>query len=226
MRLAIRRDHDRYRYENEWPIARTRWTTMYLDAAGPALSPARPSDARAVSYGGESDEVGASVRFATKPFEREVEVTGPMKLRLWVSSSIDDADVFAIVRNVRPDGTEVVYPGPLPGYSSVAVAYGWLRLSHRKLDAARSTPYRPLHSHDEVEKVAPLEPLAVEIEILPTSAVFERGHRLVLEVDDDDDPRMLFQHDDARDRVPRSKCTVHTGGGFDSHLLLPVIPER
>jgi uncharacterized protein len=227
VRLAIRRDRDRYRwrYENEWPIARTRWTTMYLDAAGSVLSPERPPDVRAMSYGGESGEVGASVRFATQPFEREVEVTGPMKLRLWVSSSIDDADIFAIVRNVRPDGTEVVYPGPVPGDSSVAVAYGWLRLSHRKLDAARSTPYRPFHSHDEIEKVTPFEPLAVEIEILPSSAVFERGHRLVLEVGDDDDPRILFQHDDARDRVPRSKCTVHTGGRFDSHLLLPVIPE-
>jgi hypothetical protein len=110
VRLAIRRDRDRYRwrYESEWPIARTRWTAMYLDAAGNALSPARPSDARAVGYGGESNEVGASVRFATQPFEQEAEVTGPMKLRLWVSSNIDDADIFAIVRNLRPDGTEVV----------------------------------------------------------------------------------------------------------------------
>jgi predicted acyl esterase len=119
----------------------------------------------------------------------------------------------------------VLYPGPQPsGDSKVAVAYGWLRASHRKLDAARSTPHRPYHTHDEVQKLRPGEPVAVEIEILPTSAVFERGHRLVVEVGAVDDPHFGFQHDDPRDRVRAGEVTVHTGGAFDSHLLLPVIP--
>jgi uncharacterized protein len=227
IKLAIRHDHDRYRwrYENEWPIARTRWTERHLDAAARALSPTRPSQSSSASYSAEPDAAQASVRFETAPFDRETEVTGPIKLKLWVSTTADDADLFAIVRNLRPDGSEVVYPGPQPqGGSTVAVAYGWLRVSHRKLDAARSTPCRPYHTHDEIQKVRPGEPVAVEIEILPTSAVFERGHRLAIEVGAKDDPRSQFQHDDPRDRIQRGACTVHTGGSFDSHLLLPIIP--
>lgn len=97
-------------------------------------------------------------------------------------------------------------------------------MSHRKLDPARSTPYRPFHTHDEVQKVRPGEPVPVEIEILPTSAIFERGHRLVIEIGAKDDPLIQFQHDDPRDRIERGTVTVHTGGSFDSHLLLPIIP--
>ena len=108
----------------------------------------------------------------------------------------------------------------------MAVAYGWLRVSHRKLDPVRSTPYRPYHTHDEIQKVRPGEPVAVEIEILPTSAVFERGHRLVLEIGAKDDPHTQFQHDEPRDRIRRGEVTIHTGGRFDSHLLLPIVPER
>jgi hypothetical protein len=229
IRLAIRRDHDtyRWRYENEWPIARTRWTEQHLNAAVLALSTTRPSESSSVSYSAEPGAARSRVRFATEPLAQEIEVTGPIKLALWVSTTSDDADLFAIVRNVRPDGTEVVYPGPQPqGGSKVAVAYGWLRLSHRRLDPARSTPYRPYHTHDEIQKVTPGETVRVEVEILPTSAIFERGHRLAIEVGASDDPLIQFQHDDPRDRIQRGTVTLYTGGRFDSHLLLPIIPER
>jgi predicted acyl esterase len=66
----------------------------------------------------------------------------------------------------------------------------------------------------------------VDIEIWPTSVVFERGERLLLEVGAKDDPRSFFQHDDPRDRARTGTNTIHTGGTFDSHLLLPIIPAR
>src|SRR5262245_36859064 len=229
IRLAIRRGGGEYawRYENEWPIARTRWTELHLDASGATLSEARPAAAAEATWGAEPGAAPASVRFATPPLERELELTGPIALRLWVSTTSDDADLFAVVRNLRPDGSEVLYPGPQPsGDSVVAVAYGWLRLSHRKLDPARSTPYRPWHTHDEIQKVQPGEVVPVEIEILPTSALFERGHRIVLDVGAVDDPHTQFQHDDPRDRVCRGACTIHTGGAFDARLLVPIVPPR
>ena len=229
IRLAIRRDRDtyRWRYENEWPLARTQWTEHHLDATGPGLSTTRPPDAASASYDAEPGAARSCVRFTTGPLEQEVEVTGPIKLKLWVSSTSDDADLFAIVRNLRPDGTEVTFPGPQPSdESAVAVAYGWLRLSHRKLDPERSTPYRPYHTHDEIQKVRPGDVVPAEIEILPTSAIFERGHRLVIEVGARDDARSFFQHDDPRDRIERGTVSLHTGGRFDSHVLLPIIPAR
>ncbi len=229
VKLAIRYDAERYewRYEHEWPIARTQWTAYYLDASTAALSPAAPGDDGAVSYQADLDAATTSVTFATAPFEADTEITGPIKLKLWVSSSIDDADLFAIVRNLGPDGTEVTFPGSMPGGDSVvAAAYGWLRVSHRKLDPERSTPYRPFHPHDEIQKLEPEEIVPVEVEIWPTSVVFERGHRLVLEVGAKDDPRHTQLHTDTRDRIQTGTNTIHTGSAYDSHLLLPIIPPR
>jgi len=228
IRLAIRDDGERYhwRYEEEWPMARTRWTAYHLDAAARSLSSEPATGTASVAYSAEDGASDATIVFSTAPFAHDTEVTGPVTLRLWVSSSIDDADLFAVLRNVAPDGSEVTYPGPLPEGSRIAAAYGWLRASHRKLDPSRSTPYRPFHSHDEVQKLTPGEPVALDIEIWPTSVVLPRGHRLVLEVGAHDDPRSTFQHSDPRDRVQAGRNTIHTGGGFDSHLLLPVIPPR
>ena len=91
IRLAIRRDHDNYRwrYEDEWPIARTQWTPAYLDAADASLSRLQPSAAQSQSYSAEPSATPAGVRFATRPLDEECEVTGLIKLKLWVSSSTD-----------------------------------------------------------------------------------------------------------------------------------------
>ena len=228
IRLAIRRSGDDYawRYENEWPIARTKWTELHLDAASRTLGPGAPQRESSASY---SAELGlprdsACARFSYE-FRAETELTGPLKLRLWVSSSGDDADLFAIVRKLDARGREVTFQGSIaPGFPA---AYGWLRVSHRKLDPARTKPYRPYHSHDEIQKVAPGEIVPVEIEIWPTSVVLAPGERLVLEVAAHDEPRIApFLHDDPRDRICARAVTLHTGGRFDSHLLLPVIPPR
>jgi predicted acyl esterase len=228
IRLAIRDDgeHHHWRYETEWPIARTVWTSYHLDAADRTLSTERPAATASIDYSAERDARDGTIVFSAAPFTEDTEVTGPVALRLWLSSTTDDADLFAVVRNVAPDGSEVTYPGPLPGGSRVAAAYGWLRASHRKLDPARSKPYRPFHSHDEIQKLVPGEPVCLAIEIWPTSVVFHRGQRLVLEVGAHGDPRSTFQHSDPRDRVQIGRNTIHTGAAFDSHLLVPVVPPR
>jgi hypothetical protein len=46
----------------------------------------------------------------------------------------------------------------------------------------------------------------------------------VVEIGAEDDPHSFFRHDDPRDRVRRGTVTVHTGGAFDSHVLLPMTP--
>jgi predicted acyl esterase len=109
----------------------------------------------------------------------------------------------------------------------IAAAYGWLRVSHRKLDPERSTPYRPFHTHDELQLLKPGEVVPVEIEVWPGSMVFKSGHRLVLEVASKDDPRIdPFTHTDPKDRIRSGTNSIHTGDDFDSYLFLPVIPQR
>jgi len=229
IKLAIRTTSERWRwrYENEWPIARSEWTQLALDAARGSLARSAPAAEAAASYSAElgAPRESACARFATEPFAQETEFTGPVKLKLWVSSSDDDADLFAIVRKLDAQGREVTFQGSInPGFP---VAYGWQRVSHRKLDPARSTPYRPYHTHDEIQKLAPGEIVPVEVEIWPTSINFEQGETLVLEVAAHDEPRIApLLHDDPRDRVLAKRITLHTGGRFDSHLLLPRIPAR
>jgi len=109
----------------------------------------------------------------------------------------------------------------------IGAGYGWLRLSHRDLDSDRSLPYRPYHRHIELNTPMPNEVVLAEVEILPTCLVFEPGHSLVLEIGSQDDPRMHpFTHNDPTDRHQTGRVTIHTGGTFDTHLLVPVIPGR
>jgi putative CocE/NonD family hydrolase len=163
------------------------------------------------------------VTFRLPPCREDIELTGPVKLRLWVSCAAGDADLMVSLRHFDASGEEVVYPGALP--PDVAAAYGWLRVSHRKLDPARSLPYRPYLAHDEIQKLSPGEIVPVEIEIWPTCIVLQPGHRLELVVSSQDDPRLHpFTHTDPNDRIQTGDVRLYTGGMYDSHLLLPRIP--
>ncbi|OGP50102.1 MAG: hypothetical protein A2Y79_07240 [Deltaproteobacteria bacterium RBG_13_43_22] len=227
IKLAIRQRSDQYvwRYEYEWPLARTQWTAYYLNAGDGSLSKEKPSQYEKASFSAEPDADNTSIRFSTSPFEQETEITGPMKLKLWVSSSVDDLDLFAVLHHLDSNNEEITYMGQM-GHE-ISGAYGWLRVSHRKLDPERSTPYRPFHTHDELQKVKPGEVVPIEIEIWPASLVFPKGHRLVLEVGSKDDPKIVpFTHTDPKDRIQVGISSIHTGVEYDSFLLLPIIPPR
>src|SRR5690606_8890412 len=96
----------------------------------------------------------------------DTEITGPLAAKLFVSSSTADADLFLVVRVFDPLGREVTFQGALDPHTPIA--QGWLRASHRKLDPALSTPYRPYHPHDEMEPLTPGEIYELDIEIWPT----------------------------------------------------------
>ena len=64
-----------------------------------------------------------------------------------------DADLFLVFRVFTPDLREVVFMGAIDPHTPIA--QGWLRASHRKLDPKLSTPYRPYHTHDERQPLAP-----------------------------------------------------------------------
>jgi predicted acyl esterase len=241
--LQVRHPGERFveRREDEWPIARTQWTKYHLDAGTHSLSGA-PADADGqVTYAG----LGDGVTFLTPPLESPTEITGPIAAKLFVSSATEDADLFLVVRVFSPDLKEVVFHGALDPHTPVA--QGWLRVSHRKLDDQLTLPYRPYHTHDEIQPMTPGEVYEVDVEVWPTCIVVPPGHRIALTVrgrdyvypgDVADDGEKLggvwngvgpFKHDDPRDRpadVFGGDVTIHTGPDRPSHLLLPVIPAR
>ena len=229
------------RYENEWPLARTRWTKLYVDPANRALSPELPSGETAVEY----EALGHGVTFSMAPFEKETEITGPMAAKLFVSSDTEDADLFVVVRVFDPDGDELTFMGSTD--PNTPIANGWLRASHRALDPDRSLPYRPYHPHDRVEPLAPGEVYECDVEVSTSSIVIPEGWRLALTVRGKDyeyggelgefAQRFHYAtrgtggmtHNDLDNRPPDifgGRVTLHAGGGRDPYLLVPIISKE
>jgi putative CocE/NonD family hydrolase len=226
------------RAEREWPLARTRWTRFYLDPDGMRLSDKPPASDVAHTY----EAMGEGATFSTGALEQATEITGPIALKLFVSSSTVDADIFAVLRVFDPAGKEVVFQGALDPHTPIA--QGWLRASHRELDAARSLPWRPYHTHREKQPLVPGEVYELDVEIWPTCIVVPRGYSIALSIrgkdyEYDGDAAVLsnmknpmkgcgpFVHDDETDRPPAifgGKVTLHTGPKHQAAVLLPVIP--
>jgi uncharacterized protein len=240
VRLQVRHiDKFVERYEDEWPIPRTRWTKYHLDED---YALATKTKARGkLTF----DALGDGLTFLTAPLEKETEITGPIAARLAISSSTSDADLFLIVRVLSPNMKEVVYQGALDPHTPIA--QGWLRASHRKLDPTLTLPYRPYHTHDEKQPLEPGEPVELDIELWPTSIVVPAGYRVALTVRGKDyeygggsggklsnfknelkgcGP---FLHDDPIDRPQEifgGQTTLHFGPDRPAHLLLPVVPAK
>lgn len=239
VQLQVRHPGEKFvlRHENEWPLARTTWTRFYLDPKGLRFSD-KPSAEGSVAY----DAMGEGVTFSMPPLEKAMEITGPSALKLFVSSSTPDADIFAVLRVFDPKGHEVLFQGALD--PKTPVGQGWLRASHRKLDPKRSLPYRPFHSHDEKQPLVPGQVYEIDVEIWPTCIVVPAGYRVALTIRGKDyehggEAASLsnmknpmrgcgpFIHDDPSDR-PQSlfggNVTLHFGAKRQARLLLPVIP--
>lgn len=244
VKLAIPLGGDEYywRYEDEYPLKRTRWTPLYLDASTKSLAAAPARDAAEISYEGDKDREsrgwaepyytkpfskaeasGKRVLFESAPFEEETEILGPIKLRLWASSTIDDVDVFVSLRNIDPDGQEVVNSGSNTG--NFPISQGWLRASLRKLDGTRSAPWKPYYAFDEVQKLDPGEPYPLEVELWDSAIVLREGHTLLVEVGSQIQSGCGITTQTGDDRVWDADVTLYTGGRYDSHLLLPVTPS-
>jgi putative CocE/NonD family hydrolase len=170
---------------------------------------------------GSLPRLGAS--FETGPLKEDLEVTGPVVLTLWVSSTTEDMDLFATIRNIDRDGRDVWEVGQQQ--QSVPVAKGWLRASHRGLDGELSHPYRPFHPHDRRLWLRKSEPVRVDVEIWPTCMVFRKGHRIRLDVQPRDGVGSVpYTHYSADYNTGDNR--IFTGGSMASHLLLPVIPRK
>ena len=233
-------DRFEIRHEDEWPLKRTQWTRYYLDPEGMTLSTRAPAKAATLSYA----TMGDGLTFMTAPLAEALEITGPSSLKLRVASKTRDADLFVVLRVFRPDGREVLFQGALDPLTPIG--QGWLRASQRKQDPAKSLPYRPWHTHDESQPLAPGVPVDLEVEVWPTCIVVPPGYRVGLTVRGRDYEHGLnaatlsnmknpmngcgpFIHDDPEDRPPAvfdTEVTLHFGPEVGAGILLPIIPPK
>ena len=143
--------------------------------------------------------------FQTPTLERDVEVTGPLVVRLWASSSAVDTDFTAKLVDVFPDG------------KAINLCDGILRARYR---SSLSAP----------ELLEPGQVYELRIDLWATANVFKAGHRIRLEVSSSNFPRFdrntntgaAIAHEGDGDMVPADNRVFHDAAR-PSHLVLPLI---
>lgn len=219
-----------WRDEQEWPLARTTYVPFYLHSAGrahgldgdgrlsrdlPATEPpdvflSNPvSPVPTIGAAGIADQRPVERRtdvlvYTSAPLTRALEVTGPVRVVLYASSSAVDTDFTAKLVDVAPNG----YARNL--------CDGILRARFR-------------NSYAELELLEPGRPYELTIDLLHTSNLFAPGHQIRLEIAGanfprfDRNPNTGEPSGTATDLRPALQTVFHDAD-HPTHVLLPVIP--
>lgn len=219
---------NKWRDEQEWPLIRTQYQSFYLHSGGSAntvkgdgrldrMPPdnAEPSDHYQYdplhpvpTHGGAmlGPHAGIALQneiemrpdvlvYTTDKFSQAMEVTGPIKLLLYISTDVPNTDFTAKLVDVYPDGR------------AFNISNGVLR---RAYDSN--------------------QPIAIEIELWPTSTLIASGHRLSVEISSSDFPRYDRNPNtghliaaETKTRIARQ--SIHHNLEMPSHLILPIIPR-
>lgn len=163
------------RTEDEFPLARTQYRRLYLSASDGTLTPSLPESTATDTYVSEDTNSSVSYRLC---MEKPTEITGYMKLHLWVSApDHDDMDLAVKVEKLSKDGKS------LPDQAgNLIAATGFLRVSMRRLDEQRTTEAEPYYTFTAEQKLKKDEIVPVEIEIWPMGLYFNEGEILQLTV--------------------------------------------
>lgn len=224
------------RAERGFPLSRTRYVSLFLDAASGALCD-EPVSATALADYDPRDK--ASRLSFTHRFAADTELAGYFKLRLWVEAAdADDLDIYAEVRKLDADGRHLgartflppgvsrtdlpEAPDTQPGMIVFSGAKGMQRASMRHVDESRSGPAEPFHTFDRIEKLAPGEIVPVDIQIWPLGMIWRAGEQINLVIGGQKLSGVEFPGLPGPDTINRGRHVIHTGGRFDSHLVIPV----
>ena len=215
---AYEYDFQTNRAEREFPLARTQYRKLYVDAAKGTLSLVPVTVESKISYEAEKGSTTFDIRF-----EEDTEITGFMKLRLWVEAAgNDDMDLFIAIRKLDEQGNWLpvnVLGEPHPG------AWGKMRVSRRELDEKLSTDFQPVQAHRRDQKLKPGEIVPVDIEIWPHSRIWHKGQQLRVLVSGHYIREGWFEPF-SWELNNKGKHVIHSGGKYDSYLQVPVIPPR
>jgi hypothetical protein len=229
---------NRWRGEHEWPLKRTQFTPYYLRSAGRAntasgdgvLGTSAPGNEAPDTFAYDGDDpvptlggnnlIGAPVGphdqaqveeredvlvYSTEPLEQEVEVTGPVRMILFATTTACDTDFTAKLVDVHPDG------------KAFNLCDGIIRARYR---AGMDNPM--LVEPGKVERY--------EIDLWVTSNLFQRGHRIRLEISSSNFPRFDRNPNSGEpfgtdtELLPATQTILHDAE-HPSQLVLPVIPR-
>jgi putative CocE/NonD family hydrolase len=160
-------------------------------------------------YADRTAEDRKGLTYTTAPLVEDTQVIGTPILKLWVSSSVKDAVVFAFLEEVDTAGV------------STYVTEGVIRASYRALGIA---PYDnlgwPYHRGfpEDVQELTPGQPVELVFEMQPTATVFDKGNRLRLTLAGADKDNAATTMVD-----PAPVLTVYRDKDRPSSLRLPVV---
>ncbi|MCA9472554.1 MAG: CocE/NonD family hydrolase [Nitrospirales bacterium] len=147
--------------------------------------------------------------YTTQPLEQDTEVTGHPHVTMYLSSTTDDATVFAYLEDVDPT-KQVTY-----------VTEGQLRALHRQeVDPPeyfpKGLPYRTFTRHN-ARPLVPGQTVRLSFALLPTSYLFKRGHTIRLTITGTDKDHFAL--------LPGAlpTFTIHRSNDKASYLELPII---
>lgn len=207
---------EEYRTATEWPPAGVRWDALHLRADAtlgtesgggerrylympPNLS--RPANANPLP-------LPDRLRWETPPCSEPVDVVGPLALELCAAAT--GADVDWIVK------LELIHEG-----EASDLTQGWLRASHRAVDAARGLPGEPHHPHERFEAIVPGMVTRYEIGLVPTAQRLLPGDRLRLTLVSADQGIAMCHFEHATLGCASMQTVLPT-----SRLLVPVLAGR
>lgn len=157
----------------------------------------------------------SGLTFDSAPATKELRFQGPIDAQLYVSTTSGDGMLSVAVEDVAPDG------------SVHRITGGWETVSQRALDPAKSRyldgkliqPWHPFLKSTK-EDLAPGTIAPVDVEIFPTGAAIQPGHRLRLAVEGFDVPHLSPALDGGVQTL--GPMTIYTGGDYPSSVTMPV----
>ena len=162
---------------------------------------------------GSSDGLPLAARsdvlvFETPELEEDLEVTGPLTAHLWVSSAAVDTDFTVKLIDVHPPNADFPH-----GFAQNIT------------DSILRGRYR--NGRDEPELMEPGQIYPFEIVMYPTANLFQRGHRIRVDVSSSNFPRFDINPNTGgalgrERRVVRAENAVYHDPEHPSHILLPV----
>lgn len=204
------------REEQAFPIPRTQYTRLYLNADNKRLEEKNSPTSSFAVY--NSDKKGKAV-FITKMAE-DTEITGYIKLRLWVEApDCDDMDLYVTLEKRRPCGLKYKYTlGPGMDMS----AKGYMRVSLRELDVERSTEENPVQAMKNERKLRKGEVIPIDILIWPMGLLFKKGDILRLTISGYKTRKMWtgpFKLKMARIALPKDGFTYMPGSNPEMYTI-------
>ena len=201
---------NKWRSAAAWPLPETDWQRWSLCEGG-ALAPS-PGRAASSSYTCATPQWATEppgLVYRSRPLDEPMEITGPIGLTLVAKSSAADTDWFVQLYDESPDG------------GLRLLTRGWLRASHREIDPLKSRSFQPWHPHLRAEPLEPGTRYAFEVEVVGTSNLFLRGHRIRLTIASSERP----SHSGMHTALLNGATNTVFEGLQGSTIELPMIPR-